>query len=99
MSTDFGKVTFGTPEEEQQEILATEIFYLDPVEQERLSAWLVKVNPPCPPEINWGRFQFMILGASNYISHTELACLMDQVHPIGFALEILQGKYDIRRIV
>ena len=74
------------------------IIYLTTQDRDRLSKWLAEVSQPCPPDFNWGRFQFLLLGASNYISTKELALLMDCLPPIGYACDIIRGEVEVRRI-
>ena len=74
--------------------LSNKILFLNPEERARLGAWLSQLEPV--RAINPGRWQQLSDGSTDYISHTELAHLMDVAPPCGFATDIIRGTVEIQ---
>jgi len=74
--------------------LSNKILFLDPVERVRLGAWLSTLERVTA--INLGRWHQLCDGSTEYLSHRELAYLMDWAIPIGYALDIILGDCEIQ---
>ena len=74
--------------------LSDKILFLNPQERERLAAWLGQLEPVTA--INRGRWQQLCDGSTDYISHRELAHLMDVCTPVGYALDIIRGTCSVK---
>ena len=70
------------------------ILYLTDADSKRLSAWLSQLEPV--REINPGRWQQLCDGSTDYISHNELAHLMDVATPCGYALDVIRGTCSVQ---
>ena len=70
------------------------VIMLNPRERLRLAAWLVEYDRP--PDFNLGRFQLIQQAGSDYISARELGLLMDELYPLGSAIEVIRGTMQIQ---
>ena len=69
--------------------LRNRILFLSLQERVRLATWLSQLEPVTA--INRGRWTQLCDGSTDYVSHRELACLMDVATPCGFAMDIIRG--------
>ena len=76
--------------------LSNRIIDLSPIERQRLAAWLTQLAPV--RAINRGRWVQLCDGSSSYISHRELAHLMDVATPCGYALDIIRGTCTVQEL-
>ena len=74
--------------------LSNRIIDLSPIERERLATWLSQLEPVTA--INRGRWVQLTDGSTDYISHRELAHLMDVAPPYGMALDIIRGHAEVK---
>ena len=77
--------------------LSNRIIDLSPIERERLATWLSQLEPVTA--INRGRWGQLCDGSTNYLSHQELAHLMDVCPPSGMALDIIRGHAVVKASV
>lgn len=74
----------------KNESAGIEFITLDASERERVAAWLDGMERVTT--INLGRWVQLQDGSTDYLSVKELAELMDNCPPFGFALEIIMGQ-------
>ena len=74
--------------------LSNKILFLNPRERVRLAVWLSQLEPVLA--INPGRWQQLCDGSTDYVSHKELAHLMDVATPAGYAMDIIRGTCEVR---
>ena len=70
---------------------------INPVERGRLAAWLSTLERI--RTINLGRWYQLCDGLTDYVSHRELAELMDCAPPVGFAIDIVRGDCIVSELV
>ena len=69
------------------------IIMLTPRERLRLAAWLTDYDRP--PDFNLGRYRLLQQAGSDYISAREMGLLMDEMYPIGSAVDVIRGTMII----
>lgn len=74
--------------------LENRILFLNPRERVRLATWLSQLESV--RAINPGRWQQLCDGSTDYISHNELAHLMDVATPCGYALDVIRGTCSVQ---
>ena len=74
--------------------LSKKVLFLNPRERVRLATWLSQLEPV--RAINPGRWQQLCDGSTDYVSHNELAHLMDVCTPVGYATDIIRGTCCVR---
>ena len=74
--------------------LSKRVIFLDPAERVRLATWLSDYD--LPRTINPGRAQQLKDAATDYISSKELGILMDELYPLGSAVDVIRGTIEIQ---
>ena len=74
--------------------LENRILFLNPRERVRLATWLSQLESV--RAINPGRWQQLVDGSSDYISHKELEHISDVCPPYGYAADIIRGTVEIQ---
>ena len=76
--------------------LSKKVLFLNPRERVRLATWLSQLESV--RAINPGRWQQLCDGSTDYISHNELAHLMDVATPCGYALDVIRGSVQVQEV-
>lgn len=70
------------------------VLFLTVPERARLACWLHQYEIP-PPGLNRGRWYQLREGMTDYIAFKELAALMDEVPPLGIAMDVIRGNIRV----